>query len=637
MNKEIVITGVLSVHFRGFGFVTPDDTAEFSQDIFIPRSRMKDAVDGDHIEVMINPSEFSDKGPEGTIISVIKRGRSHLVGIVIQVARTGKADIYVPLLGDNKAVEVSVSADRKFIVGDRLSMKVTNWSDPILCEMTRYIGHISDASCDIDAALEEYSLRTDFPEKVLREAKIFGTKVTNIINREDFRDLETITIDPNTAKDFDDALTLDVDKKGNFHLGVHIADVSYYVRPTTSLDEEARLRCNSTYFPGRCVPMLPEELSNGLCSLKPNVNRLTVSVMMIFSPEGDLLKYDVVKGVIKSDKRFTYNEAKQALDGKIRSKHGPLLHRMVELCGILKRQRYNRGSIEFALPNVSILVDENGEPTGVECEEYDITHQLVEEFMLKANEVIATYLSDHGRDLTYRIHNPPTDFNDFVLAARAFGFSIKRNPSIEEIQELFDMARGSPHEHHLAVKFIKSMQLAYYSTENVGHYGLALENYCHFTSPIRRYIDLVVHRLIFNDKYDIRELDHVAELCSEHERNSARAENSVKQLKKIRYLDKLHNEDKSCIYEAVVTSVRGFGIYFEVKTLLIEGFIHISELPKDYFIFHEDYMVLEGKKTGLTYRHGTNIKVSLESIDFLAMKSSWRIISGKRSRKNRNR
>jgi ribonuclease R len=317
-------------------------------------------------------------------------------------------------------------------------------------------------------------------------------------------------------------------------LGVHIADVAHYVRPGTPLDKEAIQRCNSTYFPGTCVPMLPEELSNELCSLKEGQIRLTVSVLMDFDKTGTLIKHQVVRSCIKSKKRLTYFQAKDILDGKAKSPHLKTLKSMVELCTLLKKKRYERGSIDFALPELVVVVNEKGEPEGLKKIEYDVTHQLVEEFMLKANEIVAMELHLRGKQLIYRVHEEPQEenFEDFLQLARTLGFHVPVQATSKDLQALFAEAKHTSFFQQLSVGFIRSMKLAQYSQENVGHFGLSLEHYCHFTSPIRRYSDLIIERLLFDEEPEGLDLEKIAKFCSDQERVSFRAEMSVKTLKK---------------------------------------------------------------------------------------------------------
>lgn len=633
-EQNLIATGILRMHPRGFGFLQPDNTIEFPQDIFVPKHLTKNAVDGDIVEVLINDGVVSEKGPEGKVISILKRSRTHIAGTVYEPMDNGDALVFVPLFGTSKKVIVRPLDERLLKTGDRLIMKVLDWgseSKPTYCEMSHYLGHINDPSCDVKASIEEFDLRSDFPSHAVEEAVNLGAKVPlkEIKKRKDLRNEECFTIDPDTAKDFDDALSLKKDSEGNYHLGVHIADVSYYVQSGTALDQEAKIRCNSTYFPGFCLPMLPHELSSELCSLKPNVNRLTLSVAMIFSEDGTLKSYEIFRSVIKSAKRFTYKEAKAVLDGKKRSKHAETLKLMVELCHLLKKKRHERGSIEFALSECVIKVDSQGAPTGFETIEYDITHQLVEEFMLKANEVVATHLTEKGEGLTYRVHDAPAEdsMKEFSLLAQAFGFSLPKNPEPKDLQKLFEEASKTPYASHLATSFIRSMKLAYYSPENEGHFGLSLDYYCHFTSPIRRYVDLVVHRIVCGEPHENETLSMTCHACSEQERYSAKAEQATVLLKKLRYLKKLQEEDPSRSYEATVTRVRNMGLLFEIDDLKLDGFLHVSELDNDYFVYDDKRLCLKGVHTATNYACGSKIKVTLANLDFITLDSRWALFT----------
>lgn len=628
-RKADIVQGVLRVHPKGFGFLQPDSSSSFIQDIFIPKHLTMHAVDGDRVEVVVNPDVFSEKGPEGRVITILKRSRTHIAGIINNITRNGDIQAYVPLLGSRKRVHVEGQGE----VGDRVIMEVLNWgsnNEDTEARITHKIGHISDPSCDIEAAIEEFELRNHFPAAAIEEAQQFGTKIpqSEISNREDLRELECVTIDPKTAKDFDDALSLSKDKKGHYHLGVHIADVTYYVQQGGQLDIEAKKRCNSTYFPNFCLPMLPKELSENLCSLKPNVNRLAATVFMEFNQEGALIDYRITRSVIKSKKRFTYEDAKEVLDGKQKSIHSPLLKRMKELCLLLKRQRYLRGSIEFSLPELLVLVNEGGMPYATEYIDYDITHQMVEEFMLKANETVALHLSKQGKALAYRVHDEPSEDNlrEFATLARTFGFSLPDEPSPKDLQKMFDEALNDPDGSYLATSFIRRMRMASYSPQNIGHYGLALTHYCHFTSPIRRYTDLVIHRILFEKEIEPMELDAITLRCSEQERISSRAESSVKLLKKLRFLEAHNREEPHFAYHAVVTQIKPFGFYFEVLDLMLEGFVHLSELDDDYYIYDESYSRLRGRSTKNIYQPGTPIDVMLKHIDLIFLETGWHIV-----------
>lgn len=623
----LFLTGIFRGHPRGFGFVECD----YERDIFIPKKFTQNAIDGDTVEIRIKAMNHGGKGPEGEVVSVVARGKTHLVGLITGKEGADEYLAYIPLLGKDKTVLVETK--KKLKQGDRVVLKVTEWGEEeneTVAQLSELIGNISDPSKDVPAAVIEYELRGDFPHEVIKEIEGFSATIPDeeIENREDLRKVTTITIDPDTAKDFDDALSLEVDKKGHFHLGVHIADVSYYVKPGTAIDEEARTRCNSTYFPGECIPMLPGLLSENLCSLKSNVNRLTASVFMEFDSEGKLLQTRFARAVIKSAKRFTYKEAHSVLEGTKKSKHKSLLQDMVKLCLLLKKKRFERGGIEFALPDLVIHVDEKGVPQKTETILYDITHQLVEEFMLKTNETVATHLAKKGMDLTYRVHEEPDEANikEFLLLAERFGYKSRGKSTAKNIQAIFDDAMQTPYGHFLATSYIKCMKLAIYSPQNIGHYGLCLSHYCHFTSPIRRYIDLVIHRLLF-EKNGVKEnLDKIASHCSEKERNSARAENRVTLLKKLRLLKTKDAEKPYQEYEAIVTRIKPFGLFFEVVDFFVEGFIRVSELEEDYFRFEERKEILRGLRTGVIYSRGDRITVMVQSIDLITLDTKWYIM-----------
>lgn len=622
-NAPGLVTGTISVHAKGFGFVRSKE----GPDVFVPRHAIMDAVDGDTVEVEVNPV-VSAKGPEGEIVAILKRSRTHLACIVIHKTER-HAVAYAPLLGIDKPVKVKSKIPLQ--EGDRIICKIDDWhgkDDIVTAEATRLLGHITDPSIDVAAAIEEFELPDGFSKEAIQEAKKYG-KTVKADGRVDLTDWEVVTIDPDTAKDYDDAISVTCDERGHFFLGVHIADVSHYVRPGTHLDREAYLRCNSTYFPGTCVPMLPEELSNELCSLKPKVIRLTQSVLAEYSPQGDLIKYEIKRTAIKSQKRFTYKEALLVLQGKKKSPHKALLERMVALCHLLKKKRFDRGSIDFSMPDDVIIVDKKGVPLRIERVEYDVTHQMIEEFALVANEIAARHLSSQGKKLIYRIHEEPANenFQDFAGFARALGFHVPANPSRHDIQKLFQEAKDSPMIEQLSISFIRSMKLAAYSPENLGHFGLALDYYCHFTSPIRRYTDLIIQRLLFDELPEDTDIDAVARACSEKERVSFKAESSVTLLKKLRLAATYFADDETKTYRAVITKVKPFALFFEVPMFDLEGSIHISKLGNDYFEYNPHKMCFRGSKTGKTYAVGGEIFVRLDDIDFILLQTQWTLVA----------
>ncbi|MCE5294268.1 MAG: VacB/RNase II family 3'-5' exoribonuclease [Chlamydiales bacterium] len=639
--KEKIVVGTIKMHPRGFGFVVIKNSSD--PDVFIPKPYVNHAIDGDVVEVAINLEAVSERGPEGKVLSIISRKRKTLVGTVSDIG-DAKAFVFASLLGEKRTVEVP-NVDRTLKVGDRVLLDITKWGDKeegAKGELAKILGHISDPTTDIPVAILENEIRTEFPQDAVLEALSYGTRVRkeDLEGREDLRNIECFTIDPDTAKDFDDAISLEREK-GNWVLGVHIADVSHYVKDKSALDREASLRCNSTYFPAKCIPMLPSELSDNLCSLREGVLRLTVSVFITIDDNGDTKNYRITKSVIKSQKRFTYKQAKKVLDGEMESKHKPKLHQMVEVCYLLKKKRSERGSVQLFMPEFKIKVDEKGVPVGTEIIEYDITHQLVEEFMLKANETVAVALTKQGKNATFRVHEEPAkeSLREFSALACAFGYNLPQDPTGQDIQAFFAEIDEGQTAQYLATSYIRSMRLACYSPDNIGHYGLSLEYYTHFTSPIRRYVDTIIHRLLFEGNIDREKLQEISNDASERERISARAEGSVTFLKKLRLLEACHIKERNRTYEAVVTRVKPFGISFDVLDFMLEGFLHVSELDEDFFDYSEKEMMLLGRYQGLSYKAGDKLSVSVRHIDFILQECSWQLIThtGDASVENRRR
>jgi ribonuclease R len=625
-KKPLYLQGILKTNQRGFGFVT--QITDYP-DVFIPKTAMLSAVEGDLVEISITHEDFQGKGPEGAITKVLERARTNFAVIITEINSKNLAHAYSSVLGHHRKIEVMGFGKKPLQVGDRILIEVKEWGSktkPIKAKFYQLLGHISDPSVDINAALEEFSIRKNFPEEAVLEAKKFGktVKKAQFKDRVDYTKQDCVTIDPKTAKDFDDCLYVEKDNKGIYHLYVHIADVAAYVDENSELDKEAFSRCNSTYFPGTCVPMLPEELSNGLCSLKPKVNRLAATVYAKFDPQGDLINYNIHRSVICSKHRFSYESAKSVLDKKVKSSHLKLLETMVELCNHLKTKRRERGSVDFAMPELVIEVDKSGEPLKTHVVEYDITHQMVEEFMLKANELVATHLDKNGVPSIFRIHEAPhqESYQDFIKLAKSLGVSLPVDPTVFDIQKMFIELENNPVARHLSVAFIRSMKLACYSEENVGHYGLGLTHYSHFTSPIRRYSDLVVQRLLFNKSHAMN-LQEVAEKCSKHERISFKAEMSVKNLKKSRLLKKWLELDPKRIYDAIITKVKPFGFFFEMQDLGIEGMFHFPDLKDDYYIHDPKNESLTGRRTGKVLKVGSKIKVFPKNVDLVTQEILW--------------
>lgn len=628
-NNQIV-QGKISVHTRGFGFVVVADREE---DVFIPKPFINGAVHDDIVEIEIE-EKVSSKGPEGKVLQVLERARSTLYCVLIEKVKPTTYIAFAPMLGTSKEIIVS-SCSSKAEKGDRIVAKVTDWGskeNAITATFTDYIGNIEDPTSDLPASIAEFHLHRGFSKEAIKEARKYKEPSPKNLekDRRDCTAMTSFTIDPTTAKDFDDALSVDRDNDGNYHLAIHIADVSHYVKPSTVLDEEAYTRGNSTYLPTTCLPMIPEELSNELCSLKENVPRLTLSVFTRLSPKGELLQYKISKSIIQSQKRFTYEEAMEVLEGKKTHPLLPKLKLLTEVASILKQKRRARGSVDLSSKEVSLDYDSKGQPTGFHVIDYDITHQMVEECMLLANEIVATHLKERKGGSLYRVHEEPNKEQslDFRSLALLLGYPLKESPSAVDIQALFEKAKGSALGHQLSTAYIRSMKLAIYSNDNIGHFGLCLENYTHFTSPIRRYSDLVIHRLLFEKDY-YPNLKEIALHCSETERASFKAEMAGTRLKTLRFLKYLFDKEKEAIYPALLTKINSKGVVFELENLLTDGFIHIRHLGFDYYEYDEVASQLVGADTEERFFLGMKIQVQIKSVDLSLLDIEWTICKKK--------
>ncbi len=622
MDSNFFITGIFKSHRLGFGFVKPSE-GPFEHEVFIPKTKASAAVEGDLVHVEVTGKD--EKGYEGVIVKILKR-KIMLIGGTVTESFEKYARVLCPLLGPTKEVEIKIPPKVALNRGDRIQIELSAHDgdkEGFKGVFKKYIGQIKDPSCDTEAAIYEFGLRQKFPLQVLDEVKNLPAEIRleDYPDRENLCHLVCFTIDPETAKDYDDAISLEKTPDGNYELGVHIADVSYFVKEGTALDLEAAMRCNSTYFPDTCISMLPKELADHLCSLKPHVPRLAVSTLMTLNKQGELLDYRITRSIIESRQRFTYEEVRAILDSKEKNPFVKQLKELEKLALILKKVRSDRGCVDLALSDAKIMVNEKGEPYEIKLIEYDITHQMIEEFMLKNNEVIAKHLSDKKIAIPFRIHEKPKSDNiqSFVQTADSMGLKLSDSPTQKEIQALFEEVKGTALEHQLSVQFIKCMKLAIYSPDNAGHYGLQLDYYCHFTSPIRRYVDLVIHRAVFQN-CSTAGVKEIAEKCSDQERLSAKAESSVRSLKMLRYFKQNRSDTQ---YPAVITKIKPFGILFEIPELLYEGFVHVSCMNGDYFVFNEKTNSLTGEKHGKKYTVGKKISVSIKSINFVNQEIDW--------------
>ena len=644
-EKMNLVTGVVQGHPDGYGFVIPEDGGE---DLFINPRSMREVMHGDKV---ICRAESAQKGgkKEGRIIRILERGHKTIVGIyepsghfgfVIPDDRRISHDIYIPFKYSGKAkkghaVITEITA---------YPMKNRNPEGRII----EIIGYPDNPDVEIDIVLRKYDIPSKFPIDVLKEADAVQKDVTDdeITGRLDLRDKNIVTIDGEKAKDFDDAVYVERLNNGNYMLGVHIADVSHYVKEGNTLDNEAFKRGTSVYFPDRVIPMLPFQLSNEICSLKPKVDRLTLSALMEFDKYGELIDYRFDETVINSKERMTYTDVAEILNEvqssklkvssmELKERYSYLLkdfYLMRELCEVLREKRMRRGSIDFDLPEPYIILDLMGKPENIIKAERNIAHKIIEEFMLVANETVAMHFMKQEIPALYRVHDEPDqskiiELSEFVsnfgyhLKIPVFKKGIESKFHPKRFQELLNSIRGKPEELLISTITLRHMKQARYSPENIGHFGLAFENYTHFTSPIRRYPDLIVHRLlkeiikkkhIPKKRLDIWEerLPKIAQHSSEKERTADAAENDIVELKRVQFmLEKIGDE-----YEGIISGVTSFGLFVELKEIFVEGLIHVSSMADDYYALNERDHSLIGRRTKKRFRMGDRVKVKVENV-----------------------
>jgi len=619
--------GVLSGHRNGFGFVIIPDS---EQDIFIPPPMMNGAMHNDKVVVRITGSKDGGKKKEGEIIRVLERANAEIVGVYEESKHFG---FVVP---DDKKIWHNIYVHKNDSKGakgaQKVVVKVTEWPDKGQNpegRITEILGFKQDPEVDFKAIIRQYNIRTEFTPEVINEAKASAQPIPEeeIWQRKDFREDIVFTIDGEDAKDFDDAVSL-TEKNGEYHLGVHIADVSYYVKPGTALDSEGYERGNSIYFPNHVIPMLPEALSNEMCSLKPDVDRLTMSAVMRLDAKGEIKGYELVKSVIRSKRRMTYTKVSKIVEDKdkaLRDEYSdiaPTLDNMLKLAKILNKKRFNDGSIDFDLPETRIILDSHDAPLRVEKVIRNWAHRLIEEFMLLTNEVVATHIFRHGLASIYRVHDVP-DYDDLVEFERfvnslKYPLKLKKEVDPKLIQALLKKVKGTLEEEVINNLALRSMKLAVYSTEARGHFALAKQYYSHFTSPIRRYPDLSVHRVLKvliekdnRNKYPQSELIKVAKHCSDTERVAEEVEEEIVKLKKIQFI----KNHVGRVLDGVVTGVQGYGIFVELSTLYVEGLVHVSSMSDDYYTFDEKQYAIFGRNNKKRYRLGDKVKVKVERVD----------------------
>lgn len=625
-------TGTFIGHARGFGFVTPDAGGE---DIFIPASETMGAMQKDRVLYKMLHKAEKGKKADGVIVRILERGQQRIVG-TFEAGSKG----YGFVVADDKKIVKDIFISREntkgAVTGHKVVVEITDYGEDRRNpegKVIEILGHINDPGVDILSVIRRYELAVEFPEEVYAEIEHLGTEVAEADKkgREDLRDLLTITIDGADAKDLDDAVSLKRLGNGNFELGVHIADVSHYVRENTALDKEAYARGTSVYLVDRVIPMLPHKLSNGICSLNPHVDRLALSCLMEVNGRGEVVSHRILESVINSDYRMTYTAVREILeDGTpaLLEQYAeilPMLEDMEELRQILGEKRRKRGSVNFDLPESKIILDENGKPIDIKPYEKSIATNMIEEFMLVCNETIAENSFWQEMPFMYRSHQEPDEdkLEKMEQFLRGFGYYLRKKDGEihpRELQKVLQKAEETDEERIITRMVLRSMMQARYTAENGGHFGLAAKYYCHFTSPIRRYPDLEIHRMIkkmlhgeLDEKASVyyrRKMPDWAKHCSKQERVAEDAERDTDALKKVEFM-----EDKvGQIYEGIISGVTNWGIYVELPNT-IEGMVALSQMDDDYYEFDEKKMLVFGKRTKKSYRLGDKVVVSVAKVD----------------------
>jgi ribonuclease R len=644
-----LVAGRLTVRPEGYGFVL----AEAGEDLFIPRSGMHGAMDGDTVLAREERSRAAGKKGRdasrrsGVVVKILERARERVVGRFETHDDRKLVRPYDPRI--DAVIRIADGKSHGAREGEIVEARLTSFPDARRVAygvVEERLGFLGEPGVDIEIVLRSHRLPPRFPEPIVEEAERFPEQVRkeDIAGRRDFREHRIVTIDGETAKDFDDAVEVERTEKG-FRLGVHIADVSHYVSEGSGLDDEARSRGTSVYFPGRVLPMLPERLSNGLCSLNPSVDRLVLSAILELDRDGRVTVAEFVHGVIRSAHRMTYTEVARLLEGaptrEDQRRYGPLLESfrdMAEVAALLRRRREARGSIDFDLPDADIVLDDAGLVVGIVPESRNVAHRLIEEFMLAANEAVAKKLVFAKQPAIYRVHDRPDPDRlvDLREVLESFGYELKGDLaelSPSAFQRLLKEIEGKPEERLLHDLLLRAQRKAVYSEECRGHYALAAPYYCHFTSPIRRYPDLIVHRQLSRLLQEGRpvparefeaaqdRMREIAALSSERERRAEQAERESLLWKKIVFMkDKLNQE-----FDAYATGVASFGVFVTLKDYFVEGLVPISALGNDFFVYEEKQHRLRGRSTGKTFRLGDSLRVKLVAIDEVRRRLDFRL------------
>jgi len=619
------VEGYLHLLKQGFAFV---DVEAFDEDVFIPPDKTKNALSGDKVKVKIIKSK-KDKSKEGEVIEVLERHKIQYVGtlevsdkfaFLIPDARNIDVDIFIPLKKLNNGAS-----------GQKVMAEINEWPEGAKSpygEVKEILGEAGDHTTEMNAIIYEFNLPTDFPNEVLEEANATSEQIDpqTIENRKDFREVTTFTIDPEDAKDYDDALSLQIFEDGTYEVGIHIADVTHYVQTGTKLDEEAFNRATSVYLVDRVIPMLPEKLSNKLCSLRPEEEKLSFSAVFHLDGNANILNEWYGKTIIKSDKRFVYEDAQDLIEQE-EGAFAEELKTLNHLAKVLRKHRFEEGAIAFETEEVKFLMDEEGKPFDIIKKVRKDAHLLIEDFMLLANRKVAEFIFNKQESFketpfVYRVHDapPPDKLENFVKIANRFGYELNTNNNktiSASFNTLLENLEGKPEKNMMESLAIRTMSKAFYTTKKGGHYGLAFDYYTHFTSPIRRYPDVIAHRLLQQyliGQYDDVKQEAIEKLCkhsSEMEIRAEEAERASIQFKQIEYMTQFIGDE----FEAIISGVTDSTLFVEITENKCEGRIPLSSLIDDYYFFEGENYLLRGVNTGKVFQLGDEAKIRVMEAD----------------------
>lgn len=628
------LRGVYQAHPRGFGFVTIEGETD---DIFIPEKETNGALHGDTVEILLTASP-EGKRKEGKIVKIAERGTAKIVGLY-QVAKGKHYGFVIP---DNQRFlqDIFVPEERSkgAVDGHKVVVELTSYgSDNAKPEgkIVEILGHVNDPGVDIMSIVKSYDLPVEFPEKVMNQAERVPEEVSDadMAGRKDLREWVMVTIDGEDAKDLDDAVSLTRTEDGkNWILGVHIADVANYVQERSALDREALHRGTSVYLADRVIPMLPHRLSNGICSLNAGVDRLAMSCIMTVDAKGDVIDHEICESVIRVNERMSYTSVKKILEDHDEEETTryidlvPMFEEMEQLAGILRNRRHQRGSIDFDFPESKIMLDEEGHPMEIRSYDRNVATKIIEDFMLLANETVAEEYYWREIPFVYRVHETPDEdkIKKLAILINNFGYSLHISDEVRpgQIQKLLAKIQGTPQETMISRLALRSMKQARYTPENDGHFGLAARYYTHFTSPIRRYPDLQIHRIIKDDlrgRMNEKKMEHyqtilpeVTRQASETERRAEEAERETIRLKKAEYMEAHIGE----VFEGVISGITNWGIYVELSNT-IEGLVHVANMYDDHYDYYEDRYEMVGEHTGKTYKLGETVYMRVIDADCL--------------------